>query len=264
MTAPGSVTQPASRGRRIAFSIVAGIVFLVFLTATPNVLAPWMTVNVEELSDPARARWNLALEGVVDMLALVCIVGGLLRPARSPLLMQYLLYGAIMAAIVVTPFAGPTFLLIVAILLLVPLTYPYPRELFSLRSGNGPSFVLLAVAVTAAAVLTLLAVQAIRIQATLPRGTRPDFNAMATNAEHMLLLALAGLLAITRRPGWRVIACAVTVTYAYLGVASILLPSQPNSWGAAGGAAALLCSAAFGIAALIAARGDVSYTSQPR
>ena len=62
---------------------------------------------------------------------------------------------------------------------------------------------LLAVAVAAAAVLLPLAVQALRTQATLTRGTGSDFNVLATDAEHLLLLALAGLLAATVAPAGR-------------------------------------------------------------
>lgn len=253
MTRYGIPAQPASRRRRVVFAIVGGLVALAFLTAAPNVLAPWMVVNVENLADPAHLRWSLALEGVVDLLGLVCLVVALARPARSALLVQYLLYAAVLAAAVIIPFS-PMFLITVGLLLLVPLTYPYPRQLFALRSQRGPSVMLLAVAVAAAAVLLPLAVQALRTQATLPRGSGSDFNVLATNAEHMLLLALAGLLAATRRPGWKVIALGVTTTYAYLAVASILLPNQPNSWGLVGGVVSLLSAAAFGIAAAVAAR----------
>ncbi len=94
---------------------------------------------------------------------------------------------------------------------------------------------LLGVAVVAAAVLVPLAVQALRLQSSLPRGSGSDFNVLATNAEHLVLLALAGLLAATRRPGWKVLALAVATTFAYLGLASIHLPDQPYSWGVAGG-----------------------------
>ena len=253
MTRFGIPTQPASRRRRVVFSIVGGLVALTSLISTPNVLAPWTVVNVENLADPAPMRWSLALEGVVDLLGLMCLVVALVRPARSALLVQYLLYAAVLAGAVVIPFS-PMFLIRVGLLLLVPLTYPYPRELFALRSQRGPSVMLLAVAVAAAAVLLPLAVQALRIQATLPRGTGSDFNVLATNAEHLLLLALAGLLTATRRPGWKVIAFGVTTTYAYLAVASILLPNQPNSWGLVGGVVSLLSAAAFGIAAAAAAR----------
>ena len=108
------------------------------------------------------------------------------------------------------------------------------------------------------------AVQALRTQVTLPRGNAPDFNALATNAEHMLLLSLAGLLAATCRPGWKVVAFGVTATSAYLGVASILLPDQPNSWGMVGGIAALLSAAAFAIATAMAAHSVDNRTPDPR
>ena len=260
MSTFGIVTAPASRRRRIIFTIVAGGVAVAFLTATPNVLAPWMIVNRENLPDPAQARWSVALEGVVDLLAVVLIVAALYKPARSALLVQYVLYAAVLAAAVIIPFSGWSFLAVAAVLLLVPLTYPYPRELFSLRSKSRPSVVLLAVAVIAAGILMPLAIQAIGIQATLPRAD----SQLAANAEHLLLLALAGLLAATRRPGWRVIASAVTVVYAYLGLASFLLPNQPNSWGTAGGTVSLLASAAFGITAVIASRGDKGDMTAPR
>src|SRR5215217_7524544 len=142
MSTFGIVTGPASRRRRIIFAIVAGGVAVAFLTATRGVLAPWMIVNRQDLPDPAQARWSVALEGVVDLLAVICIVAALLKPARSALLVQYVLYAAMLAAVVIIPFTGPIFLAVVAVLLLVPLTYPYPRELFSLRSKSGPSVVL--------------------------------------------------------------------------------------------------------------------------
>jgi len=87
---------------------------------------------------------------------------------------------------------------------------------------------------------------------TLPRGAASDFNVLATNGEHLLLLALAGLLATTRRSGWRVLAGAVTTAYAYLGLASILLPNQPNSWGVIGGVASLAAACTYGSTAVIA------------
>ena len=263
MTRYGTPDQPASRRRRVLFATVGGLVALAFLTSTPNVLAPWMVVNIENLTDPAHMRWSLALEGVVDLLGLVCLVVALARPARSVLLVQYLLYAAVLAAAVILPFS-PMFLITVGLLLLVPLAYPYPRELFALRSRSGLSHALLAVAVATAAVLLPLAAQALRTQANLPRGSGSDFNTLATNAEHLLLLALAGLLAATRRPGWKVIALGVTATYAYLAVASILLPDQPNSWGLAGGIASLLSAVAFAIATAITARRVDIHTPGPR
>lgn len=244
MNSYGLPVQPAPRWRHVLLALVGALVVLALVPATANVLAPWTVVNVEDLTDPAHARWALALEGVVDLLVLVCLVVVLVRPARSALLAQYVLYATLVAAAVMVPFS-PLFLVTVAILLLVPLTYPYPRELWGLQSRSGPAYPLLAVAVVAAAVLVPLAVQALRTQATLPRGSGSDFNGLATSAEHLLLLALAGLLAATRRPGWRVLALGMAAVYAYLAVASILLPDQPSSWGLVGGLASLVASTAF-------------------
>jgi hypothetical protein len=253
MSISKAVPRTASRRRKILFLIAGGLVALALLTASPNVLAPWMVVNIEGLANPAELRWDLALEGGVDVLAVVCLVASLARPAQSALLVQYLLYATVLAAAVIVPFSA-LFLINVALLLLVPLTYPYRRELFSLKSRHGPSVAMLAVAAVAAAVLLPIAVQALRTQATLLRGHGSDSNVLATNAEHLMLLALAGLLAATRRPGWKVIAFGVAATYAYLAVASMLLPNQPHSWGVAGGVASLLAAAAFGIAATAASR----------
>ncbi len=251
------VTEPASRTRQVIFRCAAGLAALALLTAMPNLLAPWTDLNIEGLSNPDQARWNLALEGIVDLLTLVAVVTALLRPARSVLLMQYVLLAALTAGVVIVPFAAP-FVFVVGVLLLLPLTYPYPRQLLSLRSEPGASTILLAVAVVAAAVLVPIAVHAIRVQTTMPRGTGADFNGLATNAEHMLLLALAGLLAATRRRGWKILAATVITAYAYLGLVSLLLPEQPNSWGSIGGAASLIGSAAFAIAAVVAAQGTRS------
>ena len=254
MTIAGMPTAPASRARRILFTVIGGLVALAFLTATVNVLAPWTGVNVAGLVDPGSARWSSALEGIVDLLVLTCIVMAVIRLTRSALLVQFVLFAAPLAAIAIVPFAGPSFLIVVALLLLVPVTYPYPRELMSLRSDPGPSKSLLAVACATGAVLVPLAVAVLWTQATLPRGSAPDFNVLVTNGEHLLLLVLAGLLAVTRRPSWRVLAGAVTVAYAYLGLVSILLPNQPNSWGVIGGVASLAAAGTYGITAVLAAR----------
>jgi hypothetical protein len=261
MTNHGVPTQAASRTRRILFLVVGGLVALAFLPAAVNVLAPWIDVNMEGLTDPAQARWSLALEGVVDLVGTVCLVVALLRPARAALLVQYLLIATLLAGAVIIAFTGPTFLITVGLILLVPLTYPYPRELFSLRLPQGPSLPLFAVAGVATAVLVPLALQALRTQATLPRGSEADFNVLATNAEHLLLLALAGLLAATLRPGWHVLAYAVAAVYAYLGIVSMLLPDQPNSWGIAGGSLSLSASLAFAAGVLWARSPGVTADS---
>ena len=65
-----------------------------------------------------------------------------------------------------------------------------------------------------------------------------------------LCLVLAGLLAATKRPGWRELGILVGITYLYLGAAALTVPDQPGSWGVVGGILALLGGASYIAAAL--------------
>src|SRR6478609_8703154 len=149
-TAPTSAAP--SRTRRVVFTAVCIVVALALAMGAPNVLAPWVNVNLEGVPDPAAMRWTFALEGVVDLLSVACIVAAALRPAASVLLVQYVLLGALVAAAVVIPFAGWSFMIVVASVLLVPFTYPYPEQLRSLRPPATVPVPLAAVAVIASAV----------------------------------------------------------------------------------------------------------------
>ena len=68
--------------------------------------------------------------------------------------------------------------------------------------------------------------------------------------EHATVIALAGVLAASRGPGWRVLRALCNAVWLYLGmVAALALPHHPGSWGRIGGAAALLVGVGFGVAA---------------
>ena len=69
-------------------------------------------------------------------------------------------------------------------------------------------------------------------------------------AEHGTVLALAGVLAASRGPGWRILRALCSAVWLYLGmVAALVLPHHPGCWGRLGGAAALLVGVGFGVAA---------------
>ena len=68
-------------------------------------------------------------------------------------------------------------------------------------------------------------------------------------AEHVTVLALAGLLAASRGPGWRILRGLCGAVWLYLGLhAALVLPHHPGSWGRIGGALALLLGIGFGLA----------------
>ena len=68
---------------------------------------------------------------------------------------------------------------------------------------------------------------------------------LARHTIEIIALALAGLLAATRRPGWQVLGLLTGATLIYLGLAAAKLPTQAGGWGAAGAALATLGGWAF-------------------
>jgi len=253
-TPPNPPVSAPSRTRRTIFMAVCVLVALALAAAAPNVLAPWMPINLEGAPDPTGMRWIFTLEGAVDLLFVVCIVSAALRPARSALLIQYIGLGALIAAAVIVPFNGWSFMIVVGSLLLVPLTYPYPQLLRTLRPQNNKALPLLAAAVITAPVLVPVAIQALRTQLAQPSGQVAGDTIWATAAEHLLLLALGGVLVANRRPGWQVLVAGIAAVYAYLGIASITLSDQPGSWGTMGGTLALVASAVYLVAGALACR----------
>jgi hypothetical protein len=133
----------------------------------------------------------------------------------------------------------------------VPLiAYPYWRDVRTFPSWwAGVSRPLLILAATAGAALVVTAAIA------FPRQIGGTDEAARGGwwldyAEHATVLALAGLLAACRGPGWRILRGLCGAVWVYLGlVAALVLPHHPGSWGRIGGGLALLACIGFGIAA---------------
>jgi hypothetical protein len=84
-----------------------------------------------------------------------------------------------------------------------------------------------------------------------------------TTCEHATVLALAGLLAACRGPGWRILRALCSAVWLYLGlVAALVLPRHPGSWDCIGGAVAFLVGVGFGVAAWRGSEREV--TGSPR
>jgi hypothetical protein len=74
-------------------------------------------------------------------------------------------------------------------------------------------------------------------------------------AEHAAVLAAAGVLAVSRGPGWQILRSLCSSVWLYLGLVAILvLPDHTGSWGRMGGAIALLVGVGFGVAVWRGAR----------
>jgi hypothetical protein len=257
---------PAYPGRRRlwTFRIVTAITALLVGFALPNLLAPWFDVNLNPaIHHPELERWHNVVEGTGDASALVVMLALLVRPARNLLVAVSLAMSCLVASVVVLPFTGPSLLFILLPVALVVVTYPQWRLLRGVRRhGLRPVKPLVAVGVLATAALAAPVATALQRQLA-GVGEMAATNQWATYAEHVTSLALTGLVASLGLPGWRVLAGTLGVGWLYLGVSAIALPAQPDSWGVAGGVAALVAGAVVAFTVLTAPARPVEAQSTP-
>jgi hypothetical protein len=248
----GSPGAP-SRIRVIIFRVLAALAGLFFLLAVVLAAsAPWVLLQPADELQPALHRWFLAVAGGVDAIAAGALLSLAHRPQRALLAVEMAM-AVVVAGAIILPFQ-PTFVAILAIAVLPLLAYPYWRDVRLFPSWwRGASRPLLILAVLAGAALLVTAALA------LPRqmgGTDPAARAgwWSDYAEHATVLAMAGVLAASRGPGWRILRPLCGAVWIYLGlVAAVVLPHELWSWGRIGGVAAVLVGVAFGAASW---RGD--------
>src|SRR5438034_1395055 len=78
------------------------------------------------------------------------------------------------------------------------------------------------------------------------------------------MLILAGVLASTKRPGWKWLGIITGLTYCYLGVIALIVPSYAaGAWSQAGGLFALFLGALYILITLAEAEGKSQDVSAP-
>jgi hypothetical protein len=184
----------------------------------------------------------------VDAIAAGVLLALALQPRRTLLIVEHAV-AAILAGAIILP-CQPSFAAILAIGVIPLIAYPYWREVRTFPSWwAGMSRALL--------IFTALACAALLVTAAIayPRQIGGTDEAARGGwwldyAEHATVLALAGVLAASRGPGWRVLRGLCSAVWLYLGlVAALILPHHPGSWGRIGGAVAFLIGVGFGVAA---------------
>ena len=239
------------RWRRLwVFRGIAALTALLVMFAIPNVLSPWIQlISLDpNVSNVDVERWHNAVQGSGDAMAFLVLLALVRRPWRHPLAAVYLLAGLVICLVVVVPFVGPSMAWILGPLAGVVVTYPYWRQVrpAALLQAYRPA---LAVATVAAAALLIPAGAALVDQITRPADPAAIGNTWVAYAEHLIWFAVAGLLACSRLPGWRLLAWLTAVRWAYLGAVLLTVPGQLDSWGPVGGVAALMLSAGFVVVA---------------
>jgi hypothetical protein len=233
---PESHDAPPSRGRRVAFAVVTGLVGLLFFTNVKEAGAPWFEQAANGFAHSGISRWHAAMEGSVDAIfvgaALLALVW---RPLTKPLLLQNVIAIFLITDLVLLPFRELFLIVFTVPIIIVAALYPWPRTLFQLPRLS-ISWAFLALVVVAAALLAPV----IWHSFSLNMQPAERQNQWITDVEHILVLIISGVAVSTLRPGWPWLGMFIAVAYLYLGVAALTIPNQPGSWGVGGGALALV------------------------
>jgi hypothetical protein len=236
--------------RLIIWRLVAGLIALFFLLIGGiSLLDPWIMLfpAVLETQNPEPWRWYAAAwAAVAAILGAGPLLALLRRPRAQPLLMQFWVLGQIVTTAAWLTATWPAFEFDEIVTILIVLAaYPAPQLLLSLKSDERISKPLLGLSLLAAVALAPILWSNLQLQLT---DAGSEFH---TTGQYMhvvyitLLVPLGGLLAATKRPGWRVLAAIIGIALIYLGAASITVPNHPGSWGMLGGLASLLGGLAF-------------------
>lgn len=253
----------AHRVRVIIFRVVAALAGLFFVVAVVLMAsAPWVLLQPDQQTRTELNRWFLTVAGSVDAIAAGVLLALALRPRRTLLIVEHT-GAAIVAGAIILPFQ-PSFAAILAIGVVPPIAYPYWRDvrLFPSWWTGMARAVLILAALAGAGLLATAAIAYPRQIGGTDQAARGGW--WLDYAEHATVLALAGVLAASRGPGWRILRALCSAVWLYLGlVAALVLPHHPGSWGRIGGAAALLIGVGFGVAAWRGSEREVTASPTP-
>jgi hypothetical protein len=231
--------------RIILFVIVAGLLTLLMLYGGIRDL---LFLSGQSGFPSDIHRWH---EGQAGALTVIVFGGSLLallwRPLSKPLLAQFLILGIGLLSLAFATVSGTGFNPIVlavggVLIAMLVAAYPKPRDLLHVSRGEQLSFPLLVITVVAAIFLAPIIARELNYQ--ILGMTEHDVHALnyhwLTSVGLALLLILAGSLAATKRPGWKVLGCIAGIAFLYLGSAALFLPDYAGSWGTTGGVLGIL------------------------
>ena len=238
----------AQRVRLIVFRVLATLAGLFFLVAVVTMAsAPWLLLQAGDDPHAEMNRWFRTVAGSVDAIAAGVWVALIHRPHRTLLVVEMSM-AVVVAGAIILPFQ-PSFAAILAVAIVPLIVYPYWGDVRRFRSwwAGVPRAPLILAALSAVALLVTAAL-------ALPRvgGVDPAAQAgwWSDYAEHATVLALAGVLAASCGPGWRILRSLCSAVWLYLGfVSALVLPHYTGSWGRIGGAIAFLVGVGFAVAA---------------
>jgi MFS family permease len=223
-----------SRKRLIWFTMLAGLLtFGFFVGGMFEWIPTWL------LNDPIFAPhlWHIAeLTALAALLLAGTLFGLVLYPLEQPLLAQFFVLSMIITTICVTPF-NPAGLAGLLLAIVFVLAYPDRRALLNFRMSRPFSKALLIATLVFAVFLDPVIWQEVNYQVLGMSGgdSHAAFLHWIGSALLFILLIVAGLMASTRRPGWKPLSILTGVTFAFLGIVAFLTQGYAGSWGEFGG-----------------------------
>jgi hypothetical protein len=240
----------------------------VFLSIVLLIAGTFEFIPAWILKNPADSihLWHIAELTALAAILLGGVMFGLVRkPEEKPLLAQFIVMSVIILAIGLIPFDFRLVGLLPPAGLLV-LTYPKPRALFSFAHKGRISAALLSITILLAVILDPIIQQEIHYQ--IIGMNENDAHALLFHwigsALLYVLLIVAGVLASTKRPGWKRLGIVTGLTYCFLGVIGLIVPSYAaGAWSQAGGLFALFFGALYILITLAEAEGISQEASVP-
>jgi hypothetical protein len=195
----------------------------------------WAWAN---FAHPEIGRWTFALSACVDGAIAVTLFVVAWRPLARPLLVQFLALALVVDLAANVPFV-PGIAVGYSPLLVLLLAYPEPRRLVTPFWRGRINWALLVLAVGAGALFGPQVWSALQAQIQ-GAGELASNYGWVSIVEHLCNLWLITLLPSFRLPGSVLLAALAGGCLVYLGVAAISVPTNPGSWGLAGGVTAIL------------------------
>ena len=236
--------------------LTVGFAAFLLIAGTFEFIPAWV------IRDPADQihLWHIAELSALAALLLGGVALALIRrPQEKPLLAQFFLLSLIILSIGFIPFdidalvsginisipafglgniplntIGFAFLLLAGVFVLA---YPDRRALLSFKLKGRMSIALLLLTLVFAVFLDPAINKEIYYQ--IVGMSNSDVHALELHwigsALLMILLIVAGLMASTKRPGWKILGFITGEVYFFLGVITMIVPNYAGSWGEASG-----------------------------
>ena len=234
----------------LLFPLISGAVgLLLVIQQAANFLVPWMphaAIHDPKVAAPAMHLWHYAQGGMHGLLLLALPLLLLVwRPRQQVVLMQYLLVSGALLAAIIAPVHRMDVVPVIIVLAVLTVLYPGIRGLAARLTLRHLSRPLMALTLVVSPFLLRESARLVWWQIHGVGGDHATAGHWIAAATIPLTLIVAGLLAATRGPGWRVVGTIAGLSFLYLGAAAIALPRYDGSWGTGGGAASLLVGAAY-------------------